>query len=245
MSTYTTGEIAKLCGVTVRTVQYYDTRGILVPSGLSEGGRRLYSDEDVKRLKIICFLRELGLPIDSISQLLSEDDPGSVVSLLLDQQEAALRKEIGEREAQLEKLEDLRTGLKSIESFSVESIGDIALILENKKKLKRLRVFIILTALPLAVLQLSAIILWIAKGIWQLFPIWLIVAVPYAVLLSRWYFRKMAYICPACHTVFQPSFRESFWARHTPTARRLTCPGCGHRGYCVEVAAETEAGSHA
>ncbi|MBR4206543.1 MAG: MerR family transcriptional regulator [Clostridia bacterium] len=245
MSTYTTGEIAKLCGVTVRTVQYYDTRGILVPSGLSEGGRRLYSDEDVKRLKIICFLRELGLPIDSISQLLSEDDPGSVVSLLLDQQEAALRKEIGEREAQLEKLEDLRTGLKSIESFSVESIGDIALILENKKKLKRLRVFIVLTAIPLAVLQLSAIILWIAKGIWQLFPIWLIVAVPYAVLLSRWYFRKMAYICPACHTVFQPSFRESFWARHTPTARRLTCPGCGHRGYCVEVAAETEAGSHA
>ena len=245
MSTYTTGEIAKLCGVTVRTVQYYDTRGILVPSGLSEGGRRLYSDEDVKRLKIICFLRELGLPIDSISQLLSEDDPGSVVSLLLDQQEAALRKEIGEREAQLEKLEDLRTGLKSIESFSVESIGDIALILENKKKLKRLRVFIVLTAIPLAVLQLSAIILWIAKGIWQLFPIWLIVAVPYAVLLSRWYFLKMAYICPACHTVFQPSFRESFWARHTPTARRLTCPGCGHRGYCVEVAAETEAGSHA
>ena len=245
MSTYTTGEIAKLCGVTVRTVQYYDTRGILVPSGLSEGGRRLYSDDDVKRLKIICFLRELGLPIDSISQLLSEDDPGSVVSLLLDQQEAALRKEIEEREAQLEKLEDLRTGLKSIESFSVESIGDIALILENKKKLKRLRVFIVLTAIPLAVLQLSAIILWIAKGIWQLFPVWLIVAVPYAVLLSRWYFRKMAYICPACHTVFQPSFRESFWARHTLTARRLTCPGCGHHGYCVEVAAETEAGSHA
>ena len=34
---YTTGEIAKLCGVTVRTVQYYDTRGILIPSELSEG----------------------------------------------------------------------------------------------------------------------------------------------------------------------------------------------------------------
>lgn len=32
MSIYTTGEIAKLCGVTVRTVQYYDSRNILVPS---------------------------------------------------------------------------------------------------------------------------------------------------------------------------------------------------------------------
>ena len=49
MSKYTTGEIAKLCGVSVRTVQYYDTRNILVPSELSEGGRRLYSEEDVKR----------------------------------------------------------------------------------------------------------------------------------------------------------------------------------------------------
>ena len=78
MSKFTTGEIAKLCGVTVRTVQYYDTRGILVPSELTEGGRRLYSEDDVKRMKIICFLRDLGLSIDSIGQLLSEKDPGSV-----------------------------------------------------------------------------------------------------------------------------------------------------------------------
>ncbi|MFQ7110763.1 MAG: MerR family DNA-binding transcriptional regulator [Anaerovoracaceae bacterium] len=38
MSKYTTGEIAKLCGVSVRTVQYYDTRNILTPSELKENG---------------------------------------------------------------------------------------------------------------------------------------------------------------------------------------------------------------
>ena len=48
---YTTGEIAKLCGVSVRTVQYYDTRGILIPSSLTEGGRRLYTEADVGPLK--------------------------------------------------------------------------------------------------------------------------------------------------------------------------------------------------
>ena len=58
MSKYTTRELAKLCSVTVRTVQYYDTRGILIPSELSEGGRRLYSDDDLRRMKIICFLRQ-------------------------------------------------------------------------------------------------------------------------------------------------------------------------------------------
>ena len=42
MAQYTTGELAKECGITVRTVQFYDQRGILVPSALTEGGRRLY-----------------------------------------------------------------------------------------------------------------------------------------------------------------------------------------------------------
>lgn len=62
MSKYTTGELAKLCGVTVRTVQYYDTRDILSPSELSEGGRRLYTDDDLRQLRIICFLRDMGYP---------------------------------------------------------------------------------------------------------------------------------------------------------------------------------------
>ena len=57
MSKYTTGEMAKLCGVSVRTVQYYDSRNLLVPSELSEGGRRLYSEDDLRKLKVICFLR--------------------------------------------------------------------------------------------------------------------------------------------------------------------------------------------
>ena len=60
MSQYTTGELAKQCGITVRTVQFYDQRGILIPSALTEGGRRLYSGEDLKKMKIICFLRDMG-----------------------------------------------------------------------------------------------------------------------------------------------------------------------------------------
>ena len=240
MSKYTTGEVAKLCGVTVRTVQYYDTRGILVPSELSEGGRRLYSEDDVRRMKIICFLRDLGLPIDSIRQLLSEDDPGSVISLLLDQQEAVLRGEIDEREEKLQKLTELKTGLKSMSEFSVESIGDIAYFMTNRKKLRNLRIFAAITAIPFGILQWSSIILWIMKGIWWPFLVWVAVTIPYVAVFSRWYFKKMAYICPQCHTVFQPTIREGLWARHTPATRKLSCPSCGHRGFCVEVAAEAE-----
>ena len=240
MSKYTTGELAKLCGVTVRTVQYYDTRGVLVPSELSEGGRRLYSEDDLKRMKIVCFLRELGLSIDSIGRLFSEEDPGGVISLLLDQQEKALEQEIGEREEQLKKLSELKAGLKGVDQFSVESIGDIALFMTNRKKLRDLRIITVLTALPLSVLQWSAIILWITEGIWWLFPVWAAACVPYVLWFSRWYFKKMAYICPQCHTVFQPSVKEGLFAKHTYATRRLTCPSCGHHGFCVEIAAGTE-----
>ena len=98
MSKYTTGELAKLSGVTVRTVQYYDTRGILIPSELTEGGRRLYSDDDLKRMHVICFLRELDIPINAISQILNEEHPERIITLLIEQQETALLNEISEKE---------------------------------------------------------------------------------------------------------------------------------------------------
>ena len=245
MSKYTTGEVAKLCGVSVRTVQYYDTRGILVPDELTEGGRRLYSEAGLERMKIICFLRGIGLSIDSIGQLLSEEDPGSVISLLLDQQEKALKHEIGEREARLRKLSDLKSELKDVREFSVESIGDIAYTMTGKEELRKIRATMLLSGIPISILQISSVILWITKGIWWLFIVWVAAAIPYGVWVSRWYLRKVAYICPQCHAVFKPSFREAFWANHTPATRKLTCPCCGHRGFCVEVAAKTEEEAHA
>ena len=132
MSKYTTGEIAKLCGITVRTVQYYDTRGILIPSELSEGGRRLYYEEDLKRMKIICFLRELDLSIDAISQILKEEHPEKVISLLIEQQENSLSEEIAKKQEKLEKLHDLKNGLKSKVSFSLETIRHIDVFMEGK-----------------------------------------------------------------------------------------------------------------
>ena len=240
MSKYTTGEIAKLCSVTVRTVQYYDSRGILVPTELSEGGRRLYSEDDLKRMKVICFLRELGLPINSISQILSEKDPGSVILLLLEQQEQVLKEEMVERQKKLDKLEALRRELKSVETVSVDSIGDIAYTMKNKKKLRKIHMTMLVTGLPITVFQWTSIVLWITKGLWWLFALWAAIAIPWAILISRYYLRSVSYLCPQCHTVFRPTFKEAFFARHTPATRKLTCTSCGHHGFCVEVAREED-----
>ncbi len=240
MSKYTTGEIAKLCGVSVRTVQYYDTRGILIPSALSEGGRRLYSEDDFKRMKIICFLRDAGISINSIGALLSEEDPGSVISVLLEQQERLLREEVSERQAKLDMLNGIKRELKSVENFSVESIGDIAYAMENKKKMRWLHGILLITGIPMGVLQWASILVWIAAGLWWPFALYVLVEIPYAIWVTDFYFHRVAYICPQCHGVFKPNFKEALWARHTPTLRKLTCTCCGYKGFCVETYGKEE-----
>ena len=235
MSQYTTGEMAKACGVTVRTVQYYDTRGILTPSALSEGGRRLYDDGDLQKLKVICFLREIGLSIDVIGQLFKEEHPENVIEVLLEQQEQDLRTERGELDTKLEKLAELRKAVADAKHFTVESIGDIAITVTNKKKLNRMYLMAFLLGLPLVALQIAGILLWALEGIWWVFVLWAALAIPFAIFFSRYYYRHVAYVCPECHTVFRPTFREMFFASHTPKTRRLTCTSCGHKGFCVEV----------
>lgn len=235
MPKYTTGELAKLCNVSVRTVQYYDSRNLLVPSELSEGGRRLYNDDDLKMMRIICFLREAGLPINSISALLKEENPENIISVILDQQEKTLKEEMSEREKQLSIIETIKKGIKERKSFSVESIGDIANIMKNKEKLKKMRTVLLVSAIPLLAFEVASLFFWIKFNLWWVFALYCVVVAVYAVWLSVYYYKSVAYICPNCHEVFKPSFKEMFFAYHTPKMRKLTCPKCKHKGLCVEV----------
>ena len=236
MSKYTTGEIAKICNVTVRTVQYYDNRGILIPSELSEGGRRLYSDEDLKKLKIICFLREIGLPINTISEILKEEDPTSVISLLLAQHEESLKVEFDEVKNKLDAVKMLKSELASFDNFSVNLIGDIARIMKNKDNIKKVRKNMFIYAIGFGALEIATLVLWIVKGMWIPFVVCYIGAALVAALwLVPYYYKKISYICPDCHEVFKPKFWEFFFATHTPKTRKLTCPHCEKKHWCVET----------
>ena len=232
---YTTGEIAKLCGVSVRTVQYYDTRNILIPSKLSEGGRRLYTEDDLKRMKVICFLRDLDIPINSIGEMFHESAPENVISILLDQQEELLRKEMQDRQAKLGRLAEIKRHLRTVDDFSVYSIGDIAHIMESKQKLFKMRLKLIIMGIIMECIETGTAILWWLTGIWWPFAIGISIVILMTILFSKLYYQSVAYICPQCHAVFVPTFKEMFWAMHTVKMRKLTCPHCKRKGYCVET----------
>lgn len=232
---YTSGKLAELCGVSVRTVQYYDSRNLLVPGKFSSGGRRLYSRQDLHKLKIILFLRDLDFSINDIRKILSGKNPEKTISCLISQQESFIRNEISAGQNRLEKLLQVKEGLKDFEKISFDSIGVVAKMIENKKKLKNLHVFMIVVGVLMDIIQIGTAVLWWKTGIWQPFALGMAVVVFLGIYISRLYFKKTAYICPLCQRVFKPTFREAFFASHTPRTRRLVCPGCHEKSYCVET----------
>jgi DNA-binding transcriptional MerR regulator len=69
------GEAARACGVTTRTLRYWQEIGLLTPSGQRQGGERLYSEADVARAARIKELQELlGFSLSEIRVVLDTDD---------------------------------------------------------------------------------------------------------------------------------------------------------------------------
>lgn len=68
------GDVARLAGVTVRTLHHYDEIGLLTPSQRSDAGYRLYTDADLERLQQILFYRELGFGLEQIADVMNAPD---------------------------------------------------------------------------------------------------------------------------------------------------------------------------
>lgn len=71
---FSISEIAKLAGVSVRTLHYYDEIGLLSPSIVLKSGYRYYNDLALERLQQILFYRELDFPLKDIIEIMSASD---------------------------------------------------------------------------------------------------------------------------------------------------------------------------
>lgn len=68
------GELAEKTQLSLRTIRHYDEIGLLVPSGRSEGGYRLYTEDDLARLLLIRRMKPLGYSLDQMGDLLRAID---------------------------------------------------------------------------------------------------------------------------------------------------------------------------
>lgn len=105
-SRFSIGEISRLTGVTVRTLQYYDNIDLVPLEKDEENGRRYYKESDLTRLQQVLFYKSLGLKIKDINKLLEETTTAKQLISVLEKQ----------REVFYYKLHDIKSNIAMIEA---------------------------------------------------------------------------------------------------------------------------------
>ncbi len=106
----TVGDVARVSGVSVRTLHHYDEIGLLEPSERTGAGYRIYSDGDMGRLQQVLFFRELGFALDDIARIMNDPTFSPREALLLQ------RRMLQDKAAQLGRMaEAVDTALDTME----------------------------------------------------------------------------------------------------------------------------------
>ncbi|NDC59174.1 MAG: MerR family transcriptional regulator [Alphaproteobacteria bacterium] len=108
---HTIGEVARLTGLKIPTIRFYEAEGLVPAPPRTESGRRLYADAAVRRLAFIRHARGLGFELDDIRSLLDLTDAPDRPCADADQ---IARRHLAAVEVRIAQLEQLRTELSRI-----------------------------------------------------------------------------------------------------------------------------------
>lgn len=232
---YTIGEAAKKLQISTRTLRYYDEKDLVRPAYIKENGYRFYSEEQIRQIELIIFLKELGFSLKQIKMLIQDEHGSQSPELLLKEQyQENQRKidEISKKQAKIEHLQKIKLLPAVLTNYS--GITDI---MRKENRLSALRRKMIFWCILLILGELIGISLLYAFKL-QLSVAVIGIATIGAGALSKYYYDNVEYVCPNCGDVFIPSFLAFNLAPHTPKFRKLTCPKCGKKSYCLEISRE-------
>lgn len=124
-------ELAKLSGITTRTLRYYDEIGLLIPEKRRDTGYRIYHQQHIDRLQQILFYRELDMPLDQIKDILNAEGFEQLKSLRQHQDALLLKKQYinGLLETVKKTIESIEDGLtmtneEKFEGFKQQIINE-------------------------------------------------------------------------------------------------------------------------
>lgn len=232
---YSIGEAAKKLQVSARTLRYYDEKDLVRPAYIKENGYRFYSEEQIRHIELIIFLKELGFSLKQIKMLIQDEHGSQSLELLLKEQyQENQRKidEISKKQAKIEHLQKIK--LSHVVLTNHSGIKDI---MRKENRLSALRRRMCFLGILLILGELIGISLLYAFKV-QMSVAVIGITVVGAIAFSKYYYDNVEYVCPNCGDVFIPSFLTFNLAPHTPKFRKLTCPKCGKRSYCLEISRE-------
>ncbi|WP_049410823.1 MerR family transcriptional regulator [Staphylococcus pettenkoferi] len=239
--TYTTGELAKVCGVTVRTVQYYVKKGLIHPISKEHETTRRFDEESKFRMEIILILKGWGLTLKQISQLLNSQDEESKnhLAVLLEQRTLELKNNIQEQQHIYSRLKEIKKYVTGDDKgSSLEEVLNLNHASIQREKTINVYYALMKKLVPVSVLELGAITLSLILK--KFFPVLLIV--PYliysSVTVTTFMHKHVSYFCPSCYRIFKPTLWQFIKVPHTPKSRKLECPLCHKVQYCLEVTTE-------
>lgn len=132
---YKTGELARLTGVSPRTVRFYDIKGILSPVEYSQSGYRMYDNSSVEKLQRILMLKYLGFSLEQIEEVMNQEQVEAHWNLMdsINEQKHMLRKKIKHMQRVLETIEQINEKDENI----WERILEVIRLTEERELLDR------------------------------------------------------------------------------------------------------------
>lgn len=232
---FSTGELAKLCDVSVRTVQYYDKEGILSPSELSDGGRRIYTEDDLKKFRCICLYKALGFKLDEIKKVTGTNNTYSLLSETILRQQTKIDEEIQSLQQTKERLTAILHQIEETGKVKVESIEEMDVLLIKKNRHRKTDVMTYIFLVCYALLLFVGFIIAVSLGGFT--PIVMsVIAVILLLGLIYYHSQVNSYVCPDCHEKFSISFLgDMFSWNGGRKGKYFKCPHCGHKGWFRET----------
>ena len=123
-ASYRIGELAAIVGMTERTIRYYEEVGLLDSVKRLEGGTRVYTDEDVRRLKFIRKLKVLGLSLQEMTELESIYRPERSNRAVLPRIIELLDSHLETVDGRISELQALRAEIRSYREHLVERLRE-------------------------------------------------------------------------------------------------------------------------
>lgn len=229
-----TGELAKKNGVSVRTIQFYDKKGILKPNHINEKGYRFYDEDAELRLNYIILYKNLGFTLSEIKILLDSNDFSNLINIL-DSKIKSYQDEINLMGNIVNKLNLALEIIKTEKNLPVSTIQELEVILKKKEKYTKTTVIANILLFSYIVFLFTIFPIFINLGGIYTFCI-IIMAVFQLLGLVYFHSSSNAFICPKCGKKFYISFFKDLVSLNGgKSGKKLRCPYCEYKGYFKET----------